>query len=250
MRSGILPRLAGAAVWIALVFAAFPADRWVYRDVAGPVAERTGDKTWRFGRPSGGRSTGLLELLYLLKRMGHFFFTILIAVTIVLIAPQRRRQVVVLLLAVGVTAAVGQGLVKPAIAKIRPDAILSAQEAEALVRRDGPEAVIVVRGNTLNYGSAYFRAPFSGYREMSGLTFPSGHTALAFASFVVLAAAFPRARWWFLALACGVGVSRVLMGEHFVSDVVAGAGVGYACARALLRIPRVRRAMQAPAAPA
>jgi len=150
----------------------------------------------------------------------------------------------VLLLAVGVTAAVGQGLLKPSIAKVRPDAVLTDDEARALVARDGPEAVIVVRGNTLNRGSPYFRPPFSGFRELSGLTFPSGHTALAFATFVVLAAAFPRARWWFLALACGVGASRVLMGEHFVSDVVAGAGVGYACAHALLAVPRVRRVMQ------
>jgi len=243
-------RLVQAAVWVALVCAAFPIDRWVYVEVAGSVAERTGEETWRFGRPSGGRSTGLLELLHLLKRMGHLFFTILIVVTMVLIAPRRRRQAGVLLLAVGVTAAVGQGLLKPSIAKIRPDAELSAKEAEALVARDGPDAVIVLPSKTRNFGSSYFRGPFSGFRDLSGLTLPSGHTALAFATFVVLAAAFPRARWWFLALACGVGASRVLMGEHFVSDVVAGAGVGYACARALLAVPRIDRIMHVPPAPA
>jgi undecaprenyl-diphosphatase len=77
----------------------------------------------------------------------------------------------------------------------------------------------------------------------AGLAFPSGHAALAFAVAVVLGTAFPQARWWFLLLASGVAASRVLMGEHFLSDVIAGAGVGYACARAVLAVPRVRRLM-------
>lgn len=33
------------------------------------------------------------------------------------------------------------------------------------------------------------------------------------------------------------------MGEHFLSDVIAGAGVGYVCARLVLAVPRVRRLM-------
>jgi membrane-associated phospholipid phosphatase len=35
------------------------------------------------------------------------------------------------------------------------------------------------------------------------------------------------------------------MGEHFLSDVVGGAGVGYACARAVLAVPRIGRFMAA-----
>jgi len=31
------------------------------------------------------------------------------------------------------------------------------------------------------------------------------------------------------------------MGEHFLSDVIAGSFVGYACASTLLAVPRLRR---------
>ncbi|MHC4730508.1 MAG: phosphatase PAP2 family protein [Planctomycetota bacterium] len=69
----------------------------------------------------------------------------------------------------------------------------------------------------------------------------SSHSALAFATAAVLVACFRRGRFWFFALACGVAVSRVLMGEHFLSDVIAGSFVGYTCASALLAVPRLRR---------
>jgi membrane-associated phospholipid phosphatase len=228
----------GIALWAALLLLAFRADRWIYVEVAGRVAERTGERPARFGRPEGGRSTGLTEFLHLMKRMGHFYFTILIAVTMLVLAPARRGQVLVLVLAVLFSAAVGQGLLKPAVAKLRPDAELTAEQAAR-------HPTIVVHGRMLNRGSAVFREPFSGFRGHSGLTFPSGHTTLAFATFAVLGAAFPRGRRWFLLLACGVGASRVLMGEHFLSDVVAGAGIGYACARVVLARPRLRRLMAA-----
>ena len=64
---------------------------------------------------------------------------------------------------------------------------------------------------------------------------------IAFAVFTVLGRAFPRGRRWFLLLACGVAASRVLVGEHFLSDVVAGAGMGYVSSRAVLAVPRFRR---------
>lgn len=230
---------AGIAAFALLLVLAFLADRWVYLNVSGAVAEKTGFKAWRFGRPEGGRAPKIDEVLTLFKRMGEIWFVIVITTTMLLIAPSRRGQVLALCIALGVTAAVGQGLLKHGIGKLRPDAELSPAEVERLVANGG--VPISVRGKTLNKGSALFRPPFS--REHSGLTMPSGHAALAFAAFAVLRAAFPRARWWFLFLACGVAASRVLMGEHFLSDVIAGAGVGYACARAVLAAPRVRRLM-------
>lgn len=225
---------AGVAAWALLLVLAFQVDRWTYLHVAGSVAEKTGEKAWRFDRPEGGHAAKLVEILTLFKRMGEVWFVMVISVTMVLIAPARCRQVLVLWLAIGAAALVGQVLLKHAVGKLRPDAELTS--AEAAKAGDA----VVRHGMVLNQGAALLR-PFSW--EHSGLTFPSGHAALAFAAFAVLGRAFPRARWWFLFLACGVAASRVLMGEHFLSDVIAGAGVGYVCARAVLAVPRLHRLM-------
>ena len=57
-------------------------------------------------------------------------------------------------------------------------------------------------------------------------SFPSGHTTTAFTAAVALSYMFPRARvFWFLA-AVLIGVSRVLVSDHYPSDVVAGAALG------------------------
>ncbi|MDY6770544.1 MAG: phosphatase PAP2 family protein [Candidatus Nanohaloarchaea archaeon] len=57
--------------------------------------------------------------------------------------------------------------------------------------------------------------------------FPSGHAALAFAAAAVLGDRFPGQRAWFLGLATLVAVSRLVLGVHYPTDVVAGAGIGY-----------------------
>ncbi len=79
-----------------------------------------------------------------------------------------------------------------------------------------PEAL----GETIR--ALYDRADFK--------SFPSGHTAFAFAAAIVVALAAPR-RWVgraaFLA-ASAVGLSRCYVGAHFASDVLAGAGIGWA----------------------
>lgn len=229
-------------LWLALVAAAFAVDRWVYQNLAGPVAERTGFKPWRFGRPDHGEGALLLmEALLLLKRMGHFFFVLIISGTIVALARQRWRQVLLLWLCVAGAAAVGQGVLKPTIAKLRPDGPLSAERAAEIVAAQGEDAVVRHDGEIRNTGRCEFRGLFGGYRGLSATTFPSGHSALAFATAVVLVACFRRGRFWFFPLAAGVAASRVLMGEHFLSDVVAGSFVGYVCASALLSIPALRR---------
>lgn len=60
----------------------------------------------------------------------------------------------------------------------------------------------------------------------SGLSFPSGHAALAFATATCLSAALPRWTPAFFLAACAVGAERVLENAHYLSDVIAGAGVG------------------------
>src|SRR5689334_6122802 len=62
---------------------------------------------------------------------------------------------------------------------------------------------------------------------------PSGHAMNAFAGAVLLGSIVPRARWALLALACAVALSRVYLGVHFPSDVLAGAALGAAIGAAV-----------------
>ncbi len=75
---------------------------------------------------------------------------------------------------------------------------------------------------------------------------PSGHAMNAFAGAVLLAAVVPRARWPLLGLAVLIGLSRVYLGVHFPSDVIAGAilgaAIGAAAAWLLRRGERLLRA--------
>lgn len=77
-------------------------------------------------------------------------------------------------------------------------------------------------------------------------SFPSGHAATAFALATALALAYPRIRWVFVAPAILVGISRIYLGAHFLSDVIAGAGVGAAAGWICSRLLRPRRDPDAP----
>jgi len=62
-------------------------------------------------------------------------------------------------------------------------------------------------------------------------SFPSGHTITAFAIAVSLGLLYPQAEACLLVVAACIGASRVLLGMHFLSDVIAGAlfgaGIGF-----------------------
>jgi undecaprenyl-diphosphatase len=72
-------------------------------------------------------------------------------------------------------------------------------------------------------------------------SFPSGHATTIVALAVALGFIWPRLRLAFLTLALWVAVSRVMVGAHWLSDVVAGAALGAATAYAL-RLWLARRA--------
>ena len=77
-------------------------------------------------------------------------------------------------------------------------------------------------------------------------SFPSGHASSAFAAAAVLAVFAPR--WLgalFLAVAALVGISRIELGVHYVSDVAAGAALGAVIGLAIGLALRNRRHVRA-----
>ena len=65
-------------------------------------------------------------------------------------------------------------------------------------------------------------------------SFPSGHASRAFALTAVIEKHFPKIVYAFYALAVLVAVSRVYLGVHHVTDVIAGAFIGLAVSRVVL----------------
>lgn len=64
---------------------------------------------------------------------------------------------------------------------------------------------------------------------------PSGHTAFAVVCAVFLWVAYPKVRALAVTLACITAVGRLLLGAHYVSDVLAGAALGVAAAVPVVR---------------
>lgn len=59
-------------------------------------------------------------------------------------------------------------------------------------------------------------------------SFPSGHSITAFAVATAISAFYPDIAGALLLCAAGVALSRILLGMHFLTDVVAGAALGAA----------------------
>lgn len=58
--------------------------------------------------------------------------------------------------------------------------------------------------------------------------FPSGHSQVIWAVMISLYIFYPRLRWLYLAIACSVSFSRVVVLKHYPADIIAGAALSIA----------------------
>lgn len=135
----------------------------------------------------------------------------------------------------------------------------------ALIDKKGPlfeEAVYigtsVIEAFVVTYGMKYAvdrQRPYDKYPALidnrsteSSPSFPSTHTASAFALATSLSITYPK--WYVIApsavWACSVGFARMNQGVHYPSDVVTGAVVGAGCAVANVYVNRWLRKLLLP----
>ncbi|HZZ44872.1 MAG TPA: phosphatase PAP2 family protein [Tepidisphaeraceae bacterium] len=140
-------------------------------------------------------------LAQIAKMPGQFYFTLTVAAVVLFIHPWKWRAGGLICLSVAVGGLI-YTILKWCVGRRRP---------------------------TLNIPFEF--SPFiGGWRGLfvaeHNLSFPSGHATCAFATAAALSVLYPRGRWFFYAVAAITGLERVAERAHYLSDVVAAAGVG------------------------
>jgi membrane-associated phospholipid phosphatase len=125
--------------------------------------------------------------------------------------------------------AVGTPAALLAIGFIKDDAALKKDGLNAAVAVVGTYAIGYVLKKSIDRNRPYVTYPFlQNYKLENDSSFPSGSTALAFSAATSLSLSYPK--WYVIApaaiYATGVGYSRLHLGVHYPSDVIAGAILG------------------------
>ena len=183
--------------------------------------------------PIDGRLAGALESVRLggdvrreleaVQQFGQLTFSLLIAWAIVLADRERCRRLLDWLAAGLATAAV-----------LYPAKMLIGRPRPGF---DDPDGFVGAFGA---YPLGADRGVRSGWElGVDGISdlwaMPSGHTAFAVVCAVFLWVAYPKLRALAVTLACLTASGRLLLGAHYVSDVLAGAALGVAVAVPVVR---------------
>jgi membrane-associated phospholipid phosphatase len=78
------------------------------------------------------------------------------------------------------------------------------------------------------FNSGHFGFDYFGY-AYELISFPSGHAQTAFTLATALTLLYPRCGIPIFIMASAVGISRIILTSHYLSDVIAGAGIGIIC---------------------
>ena len=190
----------GVAVF-ALVFVVLTAlDRWAVLQLADPAKR---DEPWRWG----------------FKQVGDLRFWVVVA--LIAFAWKRDWRWPAGLVAAPALAGGLAELAKLVLGRERPVHDFVIQHDAHYVWKDGP------------------LGPFlAGFWDSSNLGLPSSHTAVAFGGAVVLGVLDPKLRLPAVVLATACGLTRVLAGAHFPTDVALGALLGAVAAALIARLGR------------
>jgi undecaprenyl-diphosphatase len=110
-------------------------------------------------------------------------------------------------------------------------------------------AIVIAMGLTDVSKAAFnlprpFQVPSLGIVARGGTPtnagFPSGHTTNAFTVATIMWSRYPASRIPFVALAIATGVSMIILGLHFPSDVIGGSFLGIFCGTFVLGLAKLR----------
>ncbi len=114
-----------------------------------------------------------------------------------------------------------------------------AELAKHVLGRERPVREFVIQNDAYYVWKDGPLGPFlGGFWEKTNLGLPSSHTAVAFGGAAVLGVLAPKLRLPALILATGCGLTRVLAGAHYPTDVALGAVLGVSAAAIIARIGR------------
>ena len=148
----------------------------------------------------------LARLLTFFTRLGDRGLLWIILAVLLPLHPKTRRGGLLLAVSLAVTAVLGNLVLKPLVARERP--FLALEGLRMLIPPPG------------------------------GFSFPSGHAGSSFAAATALCLAFGKRGAWAFLPAGVIAVSRVCLGVHYPSDVVAGALLGLAVTALSARVLR------------
>ena len=166
------------------------------------------------------------------KEFGQIF-ALVVACLLIFVLDRPRRGVLPRLLICTVLPLAVVWPIKLTVHRLRPQAA-DPQHVDTVLSLgfyfgENPKLPTLVRSVSGKDKIEKFRYPSASEK----VSFPSGHTAVAFAFALGLAAMYPPARWIFYTLAVGCAVHRLIFGAHWFSDVIASVFIGLLIARAV-----------------
>jgi undecaprenyl-diphosphatase len=75
--------------------------------------------------------------------------------------------------------------------------------------------------------------------EEVGYSFPSSHASVAFSMIAMMNREFPGIKWIFVVVALLITFSRIYLGVHYASDLVAGGFLGFGIGLIILERKKV-----------